>query len=203
MNYTYFVHDTEHLRKIREAITANLTNHPLYIFQIGTCAQMQFDSNEDTYFIDETIAAEFSEYDFTNDLSTGNEEILLSITRVQSPCSSDDWGRSWNEDALISEKYLVKKRERPPAQVPHRTFWVFFGEEPQEYKIHLGLTTTYEYVAIDGPFGEGLNPKIISESYDNPTDAFWAGQRILKPKIELDFEGWQKQQKKKRRSNRK
>lgn len=204
LTYTYFVHDTNHLRKIRKAITGYLKTHPLYIFQIGECARLQFDCNEDAYDIDNVIAAEFPDHEFITDLCTGNEEILLSITRVQCSGSSDGWGRMWNEDDLISGKHLVKKRERPPAPVPHRTFWTFFGEEVQEYQVHIGITTDKEYVVLDGPFGEGLNPKIISTySYKNPTEAFWAGQRLLETKIDTDFEAYQKRQKPVRRSKKK
>ena len=102
--YTYSVNDAQHLRTIRKGITGHLRDYPLYVYQIGEKAQLQFDTNEDGCFIEEKIAEAFPDHEFISDLSFGCEQILLSITRIQSPNSGDDWGRRWNENALISEK---------------------------------------------------------------------------------------------------
>jgi hypothetical protein len=200
LSYTYFVHDIEQVRKIRKAISGQLKSHPLYILQIGKCIQLQFDAHEDAYFIDEIIASEFIDYEFITDLSNGNEEILLSITRIQSPDSGDGWGRRWNEDSLISEKHLVKKRERSPAPVPYLTFGAFFGDQVKDYQVHLGYVPDEGYVVVDGPFGEGLQPKTISTVFPNKTAAFWAGKRLLEPKVEADFAAYQKKQRRRKTS---
>lgn len=202
LNYTYFVHDTQHLRTIRKAVTAELKTHPLYVFQRGKNAQLQFETNEDAYIIESAIAEALPDYEFINDLSNGPEEILLSITCVQSPSSGDDWGRRWNEDALISEKHLVKKRERPVAPAPHSTFWTFFGEEVKEYKVHIGVvgkgTPDEGYVVINGPIIEGEQRKILSDTCANSDEAFWAGQRLLEPQIEAEFADYLKTQRKRK-----
>jgi|GEM_PF-6545622 len=202
LSYTYFVHDTVNVRKIRTAITNNLITHPLYLFQIGECVLMQFDSNEDAYAIDDMIASEFHGYEFITDLSSGKEKVLLSITRIQHMSSGDGWGRPWNDDGLISEKHLVKKRKRKVVPPPYTDFAVFFGNELQKYEVHLAVigkgSKEERYVVVDGPFGEGQQPKTISSTYTSQTQAFWAGNRLLEPKIQVDFEAYQKAKKPKR-----
>ncbi len=103
LSYTYFVRDTQYLWSIKKVITSQLKSHPVYVFQIGDKAQIQFEATEDTYLIDQTITEALPEHIFITDLSASNEEIVLSITRLQSPRSGDDWGCRWNEDTLITE----------------------------------------------------------------------------------------------------
>jgi hypothetical protein len=202
LTYTYFLYDLNHIRTIRQAITANLNDHPLFIFPMGKQVQLRFDSNENAYFIEEQITNAFPDYEFTEDLTDGSEEILLSITRVQSPSSSDNWGRSWNEDTLISEKHLVKKRERNSPAVPETKFYVFFGEEVREYQVHLGVydkgKPDESFVIVDGPFEEDNRPKPISDVIKNKVDAIWEGIRLMEPKIEKEFTDYQELHKKKR-----
>lgn len=141
LTYTYHLYDTNFIRPIRQSITSHLTGHPLLIFPMGKEMILQFDTNEDGYFIEEKITELFLEHEFIQSLTDGAEELLLSITRVQAPHSGDDWGRRWNEDSLATEKYIVKKHDRKPSPKPETKFYAFFGEEIQEYQVHLAFMT--------------------------------------------------------------
>jgi hypothetical protein len=169
---------------------------------MGNSAQLRFDINETGYFIEEQIANAFPEYEFIENLTDVSEDILLSITSVQSPLSGDDWGRRWNEDPIISEKHLVKRRERSTQIVPETTFYVFFGQEKREYKVHLGVynkdTPEESFVVVDGPFVEDSRPNPISNVIQNKADAIWEGIRLMEIKIEKEFADYRELNKKKR-----
>jgi len=202
LSYTYHLYKLDHIRTIRQAITAHLVDHPLFIFPMGQYVQLRFDTNETGYYMEEQIVNAFPDYEFIEDLTEGGEDILLSITKVQSPSSGNDWGSRWNEDALISEKHLVKKRERTVQLIPETTFYVFFGEEKREYKVHLGVydkgKPEESFVVLDGPFTEDNRPKPISDAIQNKADAIWKGIRLIEPKIEKEFAEYQALNKKKR-----
>jgi hypothetical protein len=202
LSYTYHLYNLDHIRTIRQAITSHLVDHPLYIFPMGQYAQLRFDTNETAYFIEEQIANAFPEYEFIQDLIGGGEDILLSVTKVQSPSSGDDRGRRWNEDSLISEKHLVKKRERATQLNPETTFYVFFGEEKREYKVHLGVydkgKPEESFVVLGGPFDPDNRPIPISDAIQNKAEAIWEGIRLMEPTVEKEFADYHALNRKKR-----
>jgi hypothetical protein len=176
---------------------------------MGKQVQLRFDTNENGCFIEKQIAEKFPEYELTENLMNGGEEILLSITRIQSPNSGDDWGRTWNEDTLVSEKYLVKKREHSSGLpcVPEPKFYVFFGDEMHEYEVHLGVydkgTPEEAFVVLDGPFGLDQRPNPISDGFKEKADAIWKGIQYREPKIEAEFTAYRDQLHRKKRSQKK
>jgi hypothetical protein len=202
LSYTYHLYNLDHIRTIRQAITAHLVDHPLFIFPMVQQVQLRFDTNETAYYVEEQIANAFPDYEFIEDITDGGEDLLLSITKVQSPSSGDDSGNRWNEDALISQKHLVKKRERAAQLIPETTFFVFFGEEKREYKVHLGVydqgKPEESFVVLEGPFDADNRPKPISDAIQNKADAIWQGIRLMEPKIEKEFAEYESLRKKKR-----
>jgi len=202
LSYTYHLYNREHIKPIRQSITSHLVDHPLLIFPMGNEVSLRFETNEDAYFIEEKISELFPEHEFIGTLTDGLEDILLAITRMQEPDSGDDWGRRWNEDTLITEKYLVKKRERQPAPLPETKFYAFFGEEIQEYEIHLGVYNLGQpneaFVVVDGPFGGEVKPNSISEVIKDKAQAIWEGIRLMERKVDQDFTAYQTEKKKRK-----
>ncbi|HWZ15443.1 MAG TPA: hypothetical protein VNW95_09415 [Mucilaginibacter sp.] len=170
--------------------------------------QITFDSNDELYDIEKTFAENFPEYEYTDDISGSNEEIMLSINRMQHPTSGDNWGRLWNEDTIRSEKYLVKKRDRMPPRTPNSTFHVLFGEELKEYKVDIRRVALKDtdrkgFLVVEETGVEGEKPKILTEILPDQTTAFWEGYRLLSPKIDTEFDIFLKEQKKRRKKKNK
>jgi hypothetical protein len=202
LTYTYHLYNREHIKPIRKSITSHLADYPLVIFPMGNEVSLRFETNENAYFIEEKIAELFPEHEFIDTLTDGSEEILLFITRMQEPHSCDDWGRRWNEDTLITEKYFVKKRERQSAPVPETKFYAFFGEDIQEYEVHLGVYNTGQpneaFVVVDGPFGGDVKPNPVSDVIIDKTQAIWEGIRLMERKVDEDFAAYLTEKKKRK-----
>ena len=139
-----------------------------------------------------------------DDLSSGNEQVLMIITKAQSPFSTDGWGRRWNEDSIDNINYLVKKRERQPDK-PMTEFTVLFDAERREYHVPIYSKRDLDrdgdvYVVAKEYVAQGEQPEIISDPLQTIEDAFWYGYNKLIDKIDADYMQYQHEQKKKRRS---
>ncbi|WP_144909880.1 hypothetical protein [Mucilaginibacter frigoritolerans] len=167
---------------------------------------INFKSHYDITEIENAFAAHFPDHEYTDDISSGNEEILLSIDRFQEPISGSDWGQRWNEDTLIRQKYLVKSKEPTEKVIPNSTFWVLFEDDLKEYKVDIrrgirpGTDFTGFLVVKEGAT-EGEKPEILSELLPDQGSAFWEGVRLMTPGIDQEFQQFQQAKKKKRRKD--
>jgi hypothetical protein len=208
LTFTLVLNDRKQIQLLIHAIADHSPEHPVYIVQLEDSMQVTFDSAWGMTEIEREFAAHFPDYEYTEDISDGQEEILLSITRMQHPTSSNSWGQTWNEDTMVSYKYLVKKREREPAKPPHPIFWVLFGNELKEYWVHVvpGYTEGTDrkgFLVIKPSALEGGESTILSKLLPDETSAFWEGQRLMERDIEVEYEAYQKQLAKERRKRKK
>jgi hypothetical protein len=208
LTFTLFLYQNEHITRLLHAISKHSPSFPVYIVQLQNGFLITFDEEWDISAIEREFANEFPEYEYVDEISRNGEDVLLRITRTQHPSSSNSWGQTWNEDSLISERYFIKKRKREPIDPPHSTFWVLFGEELKEYKVHISPgkienTDRTGFLVIEPTMIEGDKPNILSELLPTRTEAFWKGYHLKQEDIETDFEEFQKQQAKERRRKKK
>ncbi len=177
---------------------------PVYIVDRDNSIHYAFNSDYHQYEMQREIEALFEGYVFVEDIASG-AEVIVKIHIVQSPFSSDSWGRRWNEDAIHTTSYLVKHVETVP-DVPKTTFHVLFGDELKEYKVHLGVSKTepfYYVVLKDDLATTGEVEFLADRRFETPAEAFWAGYRLLTPAIEEAYENYQKELKKAARRRKK
>ncbi|MFS2185674.1 hypothetical protein ACCC92_03310 [Mucilaginibacter sp. Mucisp84] len=192
-----------------DLLTGTIKNHhigkPVFIIEYEDSYQLMFESDYEQYELIKEFAAHFDDYEYTEDISGGNDEILMAVRRVQSPFSSDNFGRRWNEDPIEKNFYLVKIKDALPAQKPQSVIHVLFGKEIREYKIHVGEavnrnTKEEGYIVIKEIPQEGEKPEFLTGLFLNAADAFWEGYRLLTPRVEADYEDFQKELKRSKKT---
>jgi hypothetical protein len=199
------LNDKDKIKTLLDTITKYNLDTPVYIVDFENFYEVSFESDYEQYELVKDFASNFKNYELVDNIESGKEDILLAIHRTQSAFSSDGWGRRWNEDDINSTTYLVKKRKKKESKSPQNKFFVLFGDALKEYEVCI-YERSYKnsvekrYVVAKDFVEEGEKPEIISEVLPNVTEAFWFGYRKLQPKIESDYEEYQKEMKKKRRS---
>jgi hypothetical protein len=199
------LNDKDKIKVLLDTITKCNLDTPVYIVEFEDFYEVSFESDYEQYELVKDFASNFKNYELVDNIESGKEDILLAIHRTQSAFSTDGWGRRWNEDDINSSTYLVKKRKKKESTPPQNKFSVLFGDTLKDYEVCI-YERSYKnsdekrYVVAKDFVEEGEKPEILSEALPSVTEAFWFGYRMLQPKIESDFEEYQKEIKKKKRS---
>src|SRR5690242_15961472 len=106
------LNDKDQIKLLLNTVKKYHIDNPVYIVELDNCISVSMESDYEQYELIREFASHFEDYELTDDIESGQEEILLIIKRNQSAGSSDGWGRRWNEDDIRSSSYLVKKKER-------------------------------------------------------------------------------------------
>ncbi|WP_426667722.1 hypothetical protein ACPPVU_16995 [Mucilaginibacter sp. McL0603] len=196
------LYNKDHIKLLLNTIKQHKIDNPVYIVDLHQTVSVSFDSDYEQYELIRDFAVHFEDYELTDDIESGQEDILLAIHRNQSAFSSDNWGRRWNEDDIHKSTYLVKIKEQRPASPPNPVFWALFGDEIKEYKVHIVPGHTPDtgqkgYLVVKDDPKVNENTEIISSLKITRTDAFWEGYRLMMPEIDKAYSEYKKSKKKK------
>lgn len=182
---------------------------PVYIIEFPTSYFIKFNSDHHCYDIEVDLLKRFEEFEFTEQI-VQNQEFKIQINRIQTPFSSDNWGRGLNTNAVETTKYLVKStnEKKSVANQPFLSLQVLFEEELKEYKIDMlkGIKKDSNEEVFAIPIqkeNETDDWKYVENKlFTDYNTAFWFGLDYIKPKIENDFSQYIKAKRKRNRKKR-
>ena len=176
---------------------------PVYFIEYTSSLYIKFNTDYEQWEIQKELGELFEDYSFYETISN-NSEAILKIHRVQSPMSTDNWGRPWNSDIITKTVYLIKNVETK-SEIADSTFQVLFGNTTREYQVHLASGKDPHsgnpfYVVLKEPFATpDKAERLIQKNFANLNQAFWEGLDAISSTIEQDFEAYEKELKSQRR----
>lgn len=193
---------------VTDLLKQNDITRPIYILEYEKNYEIQFDS-EYEFEIQYRLMEYFPDYEFTSDLGKGRKEIKITITTVQHPFSSDNWGRQFNSDSIEKTIYFVKKNKTETTNEPNLKFKVIFGDLEKEYKINIGnginsKTDEKGFLVLGQPKENGEQSDIIvNELFKDKDSAFRRGFFIMTRDIDKEFDEYIEALRKNRRRKKK
>jgi len=195
------------LNKVTAVLRNQHIDKPIYIIDLGDSFRINFDSDYEHFEIETEVKATFTDYEFVSDLGKGLKEIKMTIHRIQSPFSSDGWGRQFNSDAIESTIYLVRKSRTDDniSDEVNTTFKVLLGDIEKEYTVNAvpGINKSNNekgFILVKPVTSEDDKAELIENTlFKTKSDAFWRGFNLMTIQIEQEFEDYKKSIKRKRK----
>lgn len=195
------------LDKVTAILRKRHIDKPIYIIDLGDSFRINFESDYEHFEIETEVQATFTDYEFVSDLGKGRKEIKMTIHRIQSPFSSDGWGRQFNSDAIESTIYLVRKSRTDDkiTDEVNTTFKVLLGDTEKEFTVNAvpGINKSNNekgFILVKSVTGEDDKTELIENKlFKTKSDAFWRGFNLLTIQIEQEFEDFKKSNKRKRK----
>lgn len=208
-----YINITLHRKKDIDAIELMLRklkiDSPIFILEFESNFKINFTSEYEQWELENSILNIFTNYEFIEDLGNGKKEIIIQLSRNQSPFSTDDWGRPL-ESIINQTKYLVKKTDVKIEKF-NPEIKVLFEDSDEYYYLNIingknKLNNETGFLLLDEfrKFDKSSNIGFYrNELFHDPQSAFWAGVNKINEIAESDFKKYLSEKKKNQRKKRK
>ena len=200
------IKEKQDLEIVVDAIKTIGVEQPVYILDYGDSYNIHYDTNEYVEGIESALNGKFPNYVVTENIGIGPANIKVIVTIMQSPASSDNWGRPFNSDTITTTYYFIEERAESQPVLPEENIRVLFGIEEKSYPIfitpviHKTESNKKGFIVTKTPFKKESPQDLLSDQlFAMPEGAVWEGYRRMEQNIEKDYVEFVNSQKKKRR----
>jgi len=206
LNITIEVKEKNDLDTVIEAIKSLGIEKPVYILNYGDHFNVRYDTNEFIERIDGVLADLFPNYAMVENIGVGQTTIKIIISIMQTPASTDNWGRPFNSDAITKTYYFIEEKTYAAIALPEDNLRVLFGSEEKRFQIYITPVVhkvdadKKGFIVTKTPFKTTGPQDLMSDRlFASPKTAVWEGYRKMEQMIEEEYEKFMTAYKKKRR----
>lgn len=195
LNITIEVKDEHDLDTVIRIIKSIGIEKPVYILDYGYSYRVCYNANEYVERIDDILASEFSNYEMVEDIGVGQTTIKIIVSIIQTPASTDNWGRPFNSDTITKTYYFIDGKIDPPVVIPKDNLRVLFGAEERHYPVYITPVihkldnNRKGFVVTKTPFKEAGAQDLLSDKiFSKPEEAVWEGYRNMEEIVEEEYQ---------------
>ncbi|TGN26461.1 hypothetical protein [Empedobacter tilapiae] len=189
---------------IKNIIINSRIDVPIYMVEYEFHIQINFTSDNEQWELETEIVKALPDYEFSFGPDKGRKEARIQLSRYQSSLCTDGWGRRI-EDPLDETKYLVKKSKTKSERFNPK-MKILFDNVEQTYYINIveGINekTNEEGYILLNEFKNHITKGdiLIHKLYKSRHDAFLIGQQQMQKTVNVDYENFKAEKKKKIRA---